>query len=295
MRIIARRETAKRASEQRQHKAQSSRHARSNRERTEVASPEFLPLPAPARIGDGFQRQEAQQRHCHLRHHQYGGNRPELVVEREILIEELGKAHEIVTPGQQYGENRRRQQGPFVGTLHNEAAQQEEQAHYCAHIDRSRRERLLTPIGRKRADQLGSIAAVHPGAHQSVVHLRIAADIVIRASSHVIGNQQGKGLVNAIAPGSGVLYVEAFGSLLPFCHKVGMSSSHGLLHVFGIRLECAVASPYTHREGQREHCHRNAQVLEALLLDMQVELRYAEEPHHHEKIIGHLRMLHHPY
>ena len=56
----------------------------------------------------------------------------------------------MVSPRQEYREERGRQKSPLVGTFYYEQTQQEQQTHYGAQIDRTGCERLVAPVHRGR-------------------------------------------------------------------------------------------------------------------------------------------------
>ena len=199
-----------------------------------------------------------------------------------------------MSPAEQDGEYGRGQKRPFVRAFHDHTAQQEEEAHYGAHIDRACRERLFAPIRRAPFGKSPSSRAWIALAYDFIVYNRVFAHVRGAGASLEVRNHQGHSLAHTVAPSRSVVYVK---SLLPFSAglQFGMSSADGLLKVFGIRLQGAVAGSYSYAHCSDEDRQRYGQFLDSLLLNVNVYLRDSEKCHHHKKIIGHLRVLHHSY
>ena len=140
--VVGAGEREDRTAQQGEEQAQAGRHAAGNIE--------FLPglFLGYVTVHQGLDSQEAQQGHGDFRHDQDRGDGPELVVERKVVEEELGEAHEVVPPGQGYREQGGGQQRPFVGPFDQQAAEQEQEADDGAGVNVACRERLFAPVER---------------------------------------------------------------------------------------------------------------------------------------------------
>ena len=108
--------------------------------------------------GDPVKHQEAQHREGELQDNQGHGDCPELIVHRGVVVEQLGEPHEVVAECQEDGQDRRRQDPPFLLPFIEEQTQQEKENRYRSHVHRSGSEGLGTPIERQRLGHLPNIS-----------------------------------------------------------------------------------------------------------------------------------------
>ena len=95
------------------------------------------------------QDNESEHRQCYLQDYQCHGHGPELAVERHVFIPELGERHEMAADSEEYGNDCRGENPPFVLSVAQEKSEKEQENGYCTDIHRSGRERLRSPVERQ--------------------------------------------------------------------------------------------------------------------------------------------------
>ena len=193
-----------------------------------------------------FQGQHGQQWDGELGNDQDGGHGAELGIHGHIVKEEVGEAHEILSPRQEDGEDCGSQQGPLHGTAHDEQAQDEEYHHEGTHVHRTRGAGLFAPV----LTHLVEDAAVHG---VGLLHGLLVASHGYRGTSLGVGHQQGPCLADAIAPGSDVVALQSAACLVA---RVGFHqfalAAHGLLAVFIGVIEVRQVGTYTHQSRNQQ-------------------------------------------
>ena len=103
---------------------------------------------------DAVKRQESKHRQSRLKDYQGHGHRPELVVERQMVVEELGEPHQMASQRQQDGQQGADDHPPLILRPAQEKPKDEEEYRNGAHVHRPRRERLRAPVQRQRLGNL---------------------------------------------------------------------------------------------------------------------------------------------
>ena len=92
------------------------------------------------------QRYEGEQREGELKHHQGHRHRPELIVEWNIVIKELGEGHKVASHPEQHSENGADDEPPLVLAAAAQQGEKEKEDRHRTHIHRPRGKRLGTPV-----------------------------------------------------------------------------------------------------------------------------------------------------
>ena len=232
-------------------------------------------------IDDLLQGEHRQQRYGELCHDEYRRYRAELGIQRHMVDEEVGQAHEVFTPRQQDAQHRSSQKSPFHRAFYDEEPENEEKHNDSTYIDGTRGARLVTPV---HADAV-VVLRVLP-----FLHSDIAVGQWHGGTAFGIGDKEGECLIDAIGPLGDVFGGEtrlcggAFGSELT-------ASAHGLLAVFVGVVEIGEVGAdgygccHEHRRGAFPECaHR-------LVAQSADEVGYPHKCHHGQEVIGHLQVV----
>ena len=111
-----------------------------------------------------LQAEHRQQRHAHCGYDQCGLGGAELVVHREVVYHPVGQRREVVAHGKERREHCEDEKRPFLGTLDDEASQEEERADQRAEVERAvgaRRVGLAAEVLRHLDKQLERVVVNH--------------------------------------------------------------------------------------------------------------------------------------
>ena len=271
------------AGQQRAEQAEATRDGRGD--------PAFLPEEL-RRIGlphDAVQRQEAQHRQGELQHGQGHGHRPELVVHRGEVIEELRERHEMAAQCEQHGEHRARHDPPFLLAPEGEQAQHEQEDGDGAHVHRPGREGLRAPVERKVLREFLEVGLSRP--LEQVVGLGVfRIDRPGGRAAVEIGDQQVGKFLPAVGPGRGVVEVEALGTRAAF-GGLGAAAAHGVRRVFHRRQELGgVGGDARDTQDQQERRSGEEAAPEALLPDRYHQHDDVDQDQQRE-VVGDLRVV----
>ena len=185
--------------------------------------------------------EHGQQGNGEFRNDQDGGHGAELVVHGHVVKEEIGEAHEVLSPGKQDAEDGGSQKRPFEGPLHNEETEQKEREYKGTHIYRPAGAGLLAPVlgestidGRKHA--VGLLHGFRTGREGHA------------GPSLCVGHKQCPRLAYSIAPGGDVATLQAatglVGRILGLLGEFALSA-HALLAVLPGVVEVAQIDAHT--------------------------------------------------
>ena len=178
---------------------------------------------------------ESQHRERELENDQCHRHRPELAVERHVIIPEFRKRHEIPAHPEEYGYKGRCEEPPFVPSLAQEQSEEEEEDCYRTHVHRPCSERLRSPI--KRQGLRNGIGIGLAVLLQQADGMGLGWIDGARGGATVeIGNHHVRQFLPSVGPGSGVVEVEAFGLFLSVILIAGCEFRTSAHRVLGIQV-----------------------------------------------------------
>ena len=236
---------------------------------------------------ESVEEDESQQRHGHLQHAQGHGHRPEFVVEGQVVVAQLGKPHEMMPESEEDREQRSREQPPAFLAFQAEESEKEEEDGDAADEHGACGEGLGPPVKRKLLADL--LETGLPGALQQFVGLAFGTQRACRRSSVEVGYHQVGKFLPTVAPGRGIVEVQALG--FSRCRP----SAHGVGSVFEGREQLGRVSPYP-RKAQHQEKRGNREESPYRRAALPVGQQPDEHGNHIEsddqrEIVGYLRMV----
>ena len=231
------------------------------------------------------QRQHGEEGNSELGNDQNRGNGSEFRIHRHIVDEEIRQPHKVLTPREHDGEDRRSQQGPLHGSLHDEQAKDEEHHHEGTDIHRTRRARLLTPVLTYLLIDT-RIIGIGLG-HRCLIHAQ-----GYRCTTLRIRDQQCPCLTDAIAPLGDIVTLQATVRLVSavFLHQFTLAA-HRLLTVLPGVIEVGEVDAHTDDTTQRTDCRCLRKTFEFVFVDGIHQPGDDEEEDDEQIIIGHLHVV----
>ena len=194
------------------------------------------PTLAAEGFGEGFfpdylvEYLEGEYRQGELQHDQRHRHRPELIVERDEVVEELGEGEEMVANCEQHGKQAHRDYPPLVPAAAQNQTEQEEEDGDSAYVHRAGGKRLRAPIERQVLADLAGITLA--GLTQELVGFRvIRVDRAARRAAVEVRNHQVRQLLPSVGPGGRVVELQALGAVA--ARLGGAAAAHrirGVLH-----------------------------------------------------------------
>ena len=116
--------------------------------------------------------------------------------------------------------------------------------------------------------------------------------MITTCTSHIIRNQQGHCLIDAITPCRGIVEVKPFRLVFFIGHflKVGMSASHGLFSILHVGKNIGTTNAHTHTERSKKHNGGYTKMFPSLLLPCFCQLCKKQHPNEHTDVVRHLRV-----
>ena len=270
---------AEKAGSQPGQEAEAAREAESPAERLPDALGFIL---APCQTVQGY---ETQQRQRHLQHHQRHGHRAELVIQRKDVETQFGERHEMAAHGHQDGQDGYSQQPPFLPALIQAQAQDKQENGDGTHIHRPGREGLGTPVQRQCLGGFLQVFLTRP-AQQLDGFALVRIHGAGRGSAVEIRNHQVGQFLPAIAPGSGVIQVQALG-VSAVLGQFG-PAAHGIGRIFGQRQQLVHVGGDARaaQHQQQGRCHQER--LPLLAADGLHQFHHPVSQHHDGQVVGNL-------
>ena len=251
------------------------------------------------------QAQHGQRRHGQLGNDKYRRHGPELVVHREVVNHPVGEPHHVVTPRQQHADDGHDEQGPLHRTLDDEASQQEQRTDERADIDRAVGHRLIAEVLRELGENLG-ILAVHLAGIDHLLHLLDVAQgqhAVVTVlgldggATLAVGDEQGEGLVLAIAPLGDIVLVKAslgglgIDGVLALRGEFAVTAAHGLLGVLISKVQVGRVGGQSQQGGDGQRHRGDAPAAHLLVHDGLDQIGDDQRHDDEHRVVGHLHVV----
>ena len=194
-----------------------------------------------------LKRHHGQQWNGEFSYYEYRCHRTELGVHWDVIEEEVGESHEVLTPRQQYREYCYSQQCPLHRAFYDKQSQNKQHHHKCAHVNRSASTRLLAPV-------LTYLLIYALVGRISLLHGNLTLAHGHRCTTLGVRHQQSPGLVDTITPLGNIIALQSAIGLVGrvFLHQLTLSA-HRLLSV----LPCVVhvTQVYAHSDSRTSYAH----------------------------------------
>ena len=241
------------------------------------------------RVGTGeylFQSQHRQQGNGKFRHHQDGRHRPEFVVHRNVVDEEVRQPHEVLSPRKKNGEEGSSYQRPLQRTFDNEAPQKEKEKDKGTHIHGTCRHRLIAEILR----QLRIQSAVH---RIRLFHRSLAFRQRNRRPTLYVRHEESERFIDSIAPLRDIIAVEPAARLSggsPFMLQLAFSP-HGFLAVLIRMVQVRQVGAYANQPRQHKHGARFEKMGQFFVYVSLFEIGSHHKQDEKKEIIAHLNVV----